>query len=241
MKRKTVPKKIRNSIYNDLYIETNKLLRETEKRLRRLERGVDINKAVYNPKTKRYERKNTFTIISDTGKRITIKPSKIVKYNVDSWAAKKLNEKLSMIKGVDIKLMKAAKLPKQMNIGDLKAANKAFKNFIKSKTSTIKGIKETENRIKKSISDIFDTEEEKVNAEDVETFYSFFEDPDFRYVSQFIDPSELMVILEKVASSGGTADDFLREIENYIYSDSLYQDDDLVDALTRLYNKFAGK
>lgn len=240
MKRKTVPKKIRNTIYNDLYIETNKLVRETNRRLERLERGVDLNKAVYNPKTKRFERKGTYTIVTDTGKRITMKPTKIVRYEADSWAGKKLTSKISTIEGASIS-GKRVKLSGKLTITDLKAVKKAASNFLKSKTSTNKGIKEVENRIKKTIKDTIEDEDVELSNKEVETLYNFFDDPDFKYVTQYIDPSELMIIMQEVASRGGTSDDFLREIENYIFSESLYKDDDLVEALENIYNKFVGR
>lgn len=239
MKRKTVPKKIRNSIYNDLYIETSKLVRETNRRLERLERGVDLNKATYNPKTKRFERKGTYTIVTDTGKRVTMKPTKIVRYDVDSWAGKKLREKISTIKGATIK-GKRVKLSSKITIADLKATKKATSNFLKSKTSTNKGIKEVENRIKNTIKETVEDEDIELSSQEVNTLYNFFEDKDFNYITKYIDPSELMVILNEVASEGGTSDDFLRRIENYIYSESLYKDDDLVESLENIYNKYIG-
>lgn len=239
MKRKTVPKKIRNTIYNDLYIETSKLVRETNRRLERLERGVDLNKAVYNPKTKRFERKGTYTIVTDTGKRITMKPTKIVRYDTESWAGKKLREKISTIKGATIS-GKKVKLSTKLSISDLKAVKKAASNFLKSKTSTNKGIKEVENRIKNTIKETVEDEDIELSSQEVNTLYNFFEDKDFNYITKYIDPSELMVILNEVASEGGTSDDFLRRIENYIYSDSLYKDDDLVEALENIYNKYIG-
>lgn len=239
MKRKTVPKKLRNTIYNDLYIETSKLVRETNRRLERLEKGVDLNKAVYNPKTKRFERKGTYTIVTDTGKRITMKPTKIVRYEADSWAGKKLREKISTIEGATIS-GKRVKLSTKITIADLKATKKATSNFLKSKTSTNKGIKDVENRIKNTIKETVEDEDIELSNQEVNTLYNFFEDKDFNYITKYIDPSELMVILNEVASEGGTSDDFLRNIENYIYSDSLYKDDDLVEALENIYNKYIG-
>ena len=239
MKRKSIPKKIRNTIYNDLYIEASKLVRETNKRLERLERGVDINKGVYNPKTKRFERKGTYTIINKNGKRIKVKPSNIVKYTSDSWAGKKLREKVSTIKGASIS-GRRLKISNRINVTDLRALKKATSNFLKSKTSTNKGIKDVENRIKQTIKDTIEDEEVELSDREVETLYNFFEDPDFTYVTKYIDPSELMIVMQEVASRGGTSDDFLREIEKYIYSDSLYKDDDLVEALERIYNRFVG-
>ena len=72
-----------------LYKQTEKLVDEANKRLKRLERGVDLNKGRYNPKTKRFERVGSYTIINDKGKRIRIKEKNIVKYKGNTWASKK--------------------------------------------------------------------------------------------------------------------------------------------------------
>lgn len=239
MKRKTIPKRIHNVTYNDLLRETRELVSETNKRLSRLEKGIDINKAKYNPKTKRFERSGTYEVISETGERIKMKPTKIVKYGSDSWASKKLNEKLSTVKGITTSKGKI-KISGNISIADLKAINKATTNFLRSKTSTVKGIQETESNIKSNIANLVEDAVPDLTTGEVNTLYDFFKDKDFNYITQYIDPSELFIILSETSSEDGTSDDFLRKIENYIYSDSLYQDDDLVEALESIYNKFVG-
>lgn len=237
MKRKTIPKRLHNITYNDLLSETKQLVKETNKRLERLERGIDINKAKYNPRTKRYERSGTYTVITDTGKRVNIKPTKIVKYGSNSWASKKLNDKLSTVKGLK---MKSGKLhiSSSLKANDLRAINKAVTNFLNSKTSTIEGIQEVSSNIKDNISNLVEDVKPDLTSDELNTLYNFFEDKDFNYITKYIDPSELMILVTETAQEGGNSDDFLRKIENYIYSDSLYQDEDLVNALENIYNKF---
>lgn len=232
-KRKIVPK-IRRISDSDLLKETKEQLKEVERRLRKLEKGIDVNRGVYNPKTKRYERKGTYKVITEMGEVKTMKPTKRVKYSVDSWAGKKLQEKLSTVGDFNIKKLK---LPKNMSSADLKAVNKAFSNFLKSQTSTIKGIKGVEKSTKSSIKDLV-SDIDNIDNSDIETLYSFFGDKDFNYVTQYVDPSELMILLAETREDGGSSDDFLRKIENYIDKDSLYQDEDMVDALERVYDKF---
>ena len=233
-KRKTIPKSIKRVSSSSLYRETEKQLREVEKRLKKLEKGVDLNKGVYNPKTKRYERKGTYKIRTETGEYITMRPTKRITYRTDSWAGKKLNEKLTTIKGFDVKKFK---IPKKISATDLKALNKIFTNFLKSQTSTIRGIRDVEETTRQGIKNLV-SDIDNLDNEDIETLYSFFNDKDFNYITQYIDPSELMVLIAETRSEGGTSDDFLRKIENYIYSESIYQDEDLVDSLESIYNKF---
>lgn len=233
-KRKTIPKRIKNVNTQSLYRETQQLLKETERRLSKLEKGIDINKGVYNPKTKRFERKGTYKIRTESGVYKTMKPTQRVSYGADSWAGKKLTEKLSVVKNFNLKTFK---VPKQLTPGELKAINKALSNFLSSQTSTIKGIRDVEKTTKTGIKNLV-SDIDNIDNKDIETLYSFFNDKDFNYISEYIDPSELMVLLAETKSEGGTSDDFLRQIENYIYSDSLYQDEDLVESLERVYNKF---
>lgn len=233
MKRKTIPKKINNVSFNQLYKETKKLVDETNKRLERLEKGVDINKAKYNPKTKRFERSNTYTVISETGKRIKVKPTNVIRYNTNSWASKKLQAKLSQVAGVN---PKDIKITKNMNYAGLRAINKATKDFLNSKTSTIQGIRDVEKKTKENLADLVG-DFSGITNDDIETLYNFFEDPDYKYITQYIDPSELDIILADAKSGEYSKDDFLRYIDNYVFK-GIYQDDDLVQALENIYNKF---
>lgn len=235
-KRKTIPKRIKNVSNSSLYKETEQQLKEVEKRLKKLEKGVDVNKGTYNPKTKRFERKGTYKIRSETGDIKTMKPTKRVSYSMDSWAGKKLKEKLSTVQGFNLSKYK---LPKKISTADLKAINKALTNFLKSQTSTIKGIKRVEESTKEGIKDLV-SDIDNIDNGDIETLYSFFNDKDYQNIikNYDIDPSDLDILLAETKAEEGSSDDFLRKVENYIYSDSLYKDDNLVSSLENLYNKF---
>lgn len=231
-KRKRALKSLKRISSNSLYKETENNLKEVKTKIKKLEKGMDLNRGTYNPKTKRFERKNTYTIITSSGKKVRIKPKNRVSYKANSWASKKLNEKLDSL-GVNLKDLDIKKLSKTQ----MKALNKAFDNFIESQTSTIKGILQVEESTKDSIRNLV-SDIDSVTNEDVETLYTFFNDKDYNYITQYIDPSELFIMLMETKDNGGSSDDFLRNIENYLYSDSLYKDEDLVQALENIYNKF---
>lgn len=204
---------------NKLIKETNKLIDQANKRLIRLTRGIDINKGKYNPKSKRFER---------VSKQVSR-----VKYDFDSWASKRMFEKLRVDPG------KLQHVNKNDSYTDIMLHRKAVKDFLKSKTSTISGIREIVEEQKNIIRDkIEDFDTDRLDDEDVEILYNFWTDKDFLLATQYIDPSELWIALEDVSNQGGTSKDFLREMEQYIYSETLYKDLDLVEALERLYNKF---
>lgn len=241
MKRKSIPKRIKNVTIEQLYKETKKQVEETNRALKRLEKGTDINRAKYNPKTKRYERQGTYIVTYASGKTVKMKPSNIISYKRDSFAGKTLRNNIATINSVSIKNGRIV-IPKNISKMDLSALHKATSNFLKHKHSTIKGINETKKLIKDNLKSVIE-EDVEINLTDseTETLYNFFEDKDFNYVKQYFDPSELFIMLTETVAEGGDANDFLRKIENYIYSDSLYKDEDLVESLTNIYNKFVGK
>ena len=81
LKRKIVDSNYSKELTNEeraLYKKAIKQVEETNKRLKRLERGVDINKGRYNPKTKRFERTGNITIL-ENGKTRRIKTTQLLK------------------------------------------------------------------------------------------------------------------------------------------------------------------
>lgn len=234
LKRKIVDSNYSKELTNEeraLYKKAIKQVEETNKRLKRLERGVDINKGRYNPKTKRFERTGNITIL-ENGKTRRIKTIQLLKYDVGTWASKKLTQRLESYYS---KSTNRITLPKGLKPAELRSIIKATKNFLKSQTSTPKGIKDVENKTKENIANIISDD---ATSEEVETLYNFFTDSDFNQVTQYIDPSELFVILNYCRENNISENGFLKQIENYVFSDSLYTDSDIQDALLRIYNKY---
>lgn len=219
---------------NQLYRETLKLIKETNRRLAKLEKGVDVNKGIYNPKTKRFERKDN-QVIYKGGKRTIIKSVKRVNYPIGSWASKKLIEKVpeSIFNG------KITSNISSYSNTQLIALNKALKKFLRTETSTIKGIRKKEREIKMNIkNELEDFNEESLTSQEINTLYDFFNDSDFNYVTMFIPPSDLWKLLIESKSRGEDSSGFIKRVAQYIDEDSLYEDLDLKDALIRIYNKF---
>lgn len=218
-----------------LYDKVIRQINETNKRLKQLEKGIDTNRGKYNPKTKRYERKESYQIINTrTGKRVTIKQANIMRRKAGTWASKKLVQKLDKYNMIT---NNKVNVPKGVNKFDLKFISKVLNNFLKSKTSTLEGINEVEEGVKNTISDIVD-DIKGVTNEDIETLYDFYADDDFTYVTQYIDPSDLMVILASVKANNEGLDGFIKRCAEYIDPDSLHVDLDMRQRLTRVYNKF---
>lgn len=218
-----------------LYRDTLKLINETNRRLQKLEKGIDINRGRYNPKTKRYERPDTQIVIRD-GKKVKISESKRISYKLGSWASKKLVERIpeSIVRGrITTNIGNYSKV-------QLTALNKALKNFLKNKTSTIKGIQTEEKRIKEDISarlNDFDTEQ--LTNEDIESLYTLREDKDISYIYNYLTPSQLESLVKYSVARSYSDSQFLDLVSNYIGSDDPFTDLDLRDALLSAYNKMA--
>lgn len=226
---------------NELYRKAVKLKRETNKRLSRLKKGVDINKGRYNPKTKRYERIGTITTYNKKGKRIRIKTTNIVNYKMGTWSTKKLTNRINKYLSKKGEVI----IPTKDNITatDLIALIKAMNNFLSSKTSTIKGIQEVEKQTKQNIANILDVDfediDEEITDEEVNILYDFFNDEDFSYIVKeaSIPPSDLMIAIHTAKTHNWTKERFLTEIKNYNPNNTRLLDLDVSEALERIYDK----
>ena len=124
-----------------------------------------------------------------------------------------------------------------MSRGELLTIRKATLNFLKSKTSTPQGISEVEIQTKENISkEIEDIPE--LTTQDINTLYDFFNDSDFRDVTNYIDPSDLWYLLAEAKNKEMSENDFLDLIGNYIDRESLGTDVDLQNKLKNIYKKF---
>lgn len=223
---------------NDLYKKTVKLARETNKRLKRLEKGIDINKGRYNPKTKRFERVGTVTITNKKGKRINLKTKKIVRFKSGTWASKKLYDKVG-----DYITNNQISVPPKANRTQLISLNKAMRNFLDSKTSTVSGIREIERQQKDNISNILgDFDSDEISNDEIETLYDFFEDKDFNNVTKEknIMPSDMWITLTTAKEEKWTKEKYLKNIYNY-NPDLDMNDLDLKESLISIYNKYMFK
>ncbi len=113
---------------------------------------------------------------------------------VDSWAVKKLSERLNS-GSLDAYKKGRIKLPKESSNFDLYAINQAIELFKKSKTSTIKGIKAVERKqirnIKRRLSGI----DEEVSTEDARFLYNAMGDELFNDIRGSFTPSEMQAIV----------------------------------------------
>lgn len=128
------------------------------------------------------------------------------------------------------------KVPKKVSQTKLIAIRKALTQFMNSKTSTNKGIKNVKDKtiqsIIESMTDVDD--EKKVNEKDAEFYFSMLGDSDFDYFSDKIQASTLWVEIEDSISSNDSEEDWINKLENY----GTINDEDARNRAIRLYQKY---
>ena len=178
--KKTISNKSTNK--SDLYRQVQKQVRETNKRLEKLSRGYDVNKAVRNPKTGRFER------VSKEVKRVS--------YDAGTWASKKLINRLE-ISTLDAWSKGRVKIRENMTITQLRAVQKATSQFMASKTSTLKGIQSVKESTKESLkATLSDEDLGDITDSEVETMYNMLSDNDFKFLSDKVGASTAWSLID---------------------------------------------
>lgn len=185
-----VPRKkfVENLSEQQLKNEVMKLVQRTNKKLDKL--IIDVNKGKYNPRTKRFERKESVTFIDKSGKRRKRRITNVIDYR-HTFASKKLEE-LENYKYRQNKILLTGNESKE----ELLKIRKLTSNFLESKTSTISGIKDVEKGIKKNISQKLD--EFELTPDEADSLFKLFGDKDFIALKKYLDPSELQALLLEV-------------------------------------------
>lgn len=211
-----------------LYKRATRLVEQANRRLKRLEKGIDLNRGKYNPKTKRFERK---VKVAKGSKKIT----DYMRVRKGTFASKKLIDRLETYYNVKENRIR---IPDKVSTPELRLIIRSTLNFLSSETSTISGVSDVEERVKNSISTI--TEEyPELDSGDVQTLYDFFEDPDFKDVSEQIPPSDLWVMLSDAKANDLDDEEFINRIKNYVFADNPSGLDlDMKEKLERIYNRF---
>ena len=123
------------------------------------------------------------------------------------------------------------------NIARLRLYQKNLESFIKSVTSSPIGIKrvreETEDKIKKTLSNITDV---KITNKDLDDFYNLNTDKDIKSLTEKIPPSNLYVLIQEAKTGKLSQNDFVDQVKIFMNSN----DENVRITATNLYNKYVG-
>lgn len=217
--KKTISNK--STIKSDLYRQVQKQVIETNKRLEKLSRGYDVNKAVRNPKTGRFER------VSKEVKRVS--------YDAGTWASKKLINRLET-STLDAWSKGRVKISENMTITQLRAVQKATSQFMASKTSTLKGIQSVKESTKESLkATLSDEDLGDITDSEIETMYNMLSDNDFRFLSDKVGASTAWSLIEDAKESNDTEKGWINRLNRYAFE---INDIDMRNKALAIYNKY---
>ena len=151
-------------------------------------------------------------------------------FGKESWASKKLRNKL------DSELIGAwsdssrIKLNKSMNLTQLRAVAKATRQFLNSKTSTVSGVKKQIKAIKKGFQKSLD-----LTDEEAEAIYEAFDEDLLQWIYRYIEPSEFWALVQEAKEMNYSENQWLKLIEDYIY---IGNDDDIKEKLILIYERY---
>lgn len=192
-----------------------------------------------NPK-KQYTEKEILTKslqvnIKETNRRLKELDQKGY-YN--SWSSKKLFDRLDGNIGA-LQKTKSGKITKvrinsNMNETQLTAINRATKTFLKSETSTVKGIKSVEARTKKSMYNTLKLKDNEITKDDIDVYYSMLSDEDFDYFAEKYGSSDVWALIQEAIEHEDTQERFLRRFDTLI----TLNDEDIRQKAINLYNKY---
>lgn len=155
-------------------------------------------------------------------------------YSTGTWSSKKLNTRLQTAK-IGAWHRGRIKVKESMSETQLKAIQKATKQFLNSKTSTYKGInKVKKNTIKSLASTLSDEDRGKVNEEDAEFYYDMLGEDDFDYFADKIGASTLWILIDEANEQGDSQEGWLDRLSRYI----TLNDEDVRNRAIRLYDKY---
>lgn len=152
-----------------------------------------------------------------------------------TWASKKL------LKRIDTEVLKSwqkgkAKARKDLTATQMMAVNKAMRQFLASKTSKARGIRETKQKTIESLRRTLSKEEdgELIDFEDAEFFYDMFGENDFDFFAEKVGSSEMQMIIKDAIDERDNIDDWIERLGIYRLTENL----DMRERAIRLYNKY---
>lgn len=203
-----------------------------ERRLKKKQKrmGTYIPKKM-NERQKQLYREN-LALVSEVNRRM--KGLKNEGYS-GTWASKKL------LKRIDTEVLKSwqkgkAKARKDLTATQMMAVNKAMRQFLASKTSKARGIRETRQKTIESLRRTLTREEDKelIDFEDAEFFYDMFGEDDFDFFAEKIGSSEMQMIIKDAIDEHDNIDDWIERLGIYRLTENL----DMKERAIRLYNKY---
>jgi len=179
--------------------------------MKRQARKKNLTKRLSTTKDSQRLEKETRKLVSKANARLD---SLQRRYKSGTFASKKLANRLSSNK---MKMWNKGKikLGKNPTKQQLLAVNKAASQFLKSQTSTKKGISKTIQKTIESLRSSLSTEDKEMSYEDASKFYEMFGEDNFSNIADKIGASSLQAVIEDAIEESDSENDFIKRIETY--------------------------
>lgn len=137
-----------------------------------------------------------------------------------TWASGKLINRLNVkkLKGKKLLTTKGItriKISKDLSTTNLIAINQATRQFLESKTSTSRGIKETRKSVIKSLQKTFGDMNYEINYKQAELMYNLFDETDFEDVSRYSNASVVWTVLTGYIKKEINEETLLDQLQRY--------------------------
>ena len=173
-------------------------------------------------------------LLKDLEKKVKLANQRLARlektFGAEKWATKKLISKLDNESLGAWSSKNRIKLSKDMSEDSLKRIEKATDEFLRSKTSTIRGAKSQINAIKKGFKKTYD-----VTDEEAEAMYQAFNEDLIQWITKYIEPSEFWQIIQEAKEMNLSESSFEKLIDDYI---EIGNDDDIRDKLEQIYSRY---
>lgn len=156
-------------------------------------------------------------------------------FGKDTWATKKLRDKLDAEPLQAWSKTGRVKVNKSMTVTQMKATIKATQQFLNSKTSTKRGIKQIKKTTIKQLAKSLGTEEEDLTDEEAEALYDMLSDDYVTDILKYIPASDFWALIEDAKEAGDNQDSFISRISDYI---EFGNDVDMRNKLVMIYEKY---
>lgn len=157
------------------------------------------------------------------------------RYGEGSWAIHDLYGKLNMARKA-ITPFGQIRITRDMSQAQLNLVRRSVKEFLKSKTSTLTGIRETKNNIMDGLQrSLSSTQDVNISDKEIEALFKLVEDKDTRGTVEKIGASTLWKLMIDSKEKKDNKLDFLARVKEYYnYTNDL----DVKDDLKNFYNTY---
>lgn len=162
------------------------------------------------------------------------------KYGDKAWAVANLTEKLDrqpLINAIN-PYSGEIKLNKSMSDATLNAVRSATNEFLKSKTSTLRGIKEAKENMIASLKSSLSTDDIQLTDKEAQALYRIVEDKNLRDTAEYIGASQLWDLMIEAKVKRASEDEWYKMLIDY---NAFGKDLDMKNDLQRIYDEYIAK